>query len=674
MSEKTSTIETHGNQSPGYVEGNCNYIFNATASKKLVKTYDEVMHSREHEINALLDWPTLNDIESGEESEIYIDEAKLSEIDQILTNPLIRRILLKGAGGRGKTVLSRLVAYKKNKLDWKLYFIDVRELVISDIEEVTRHIEKLLQEGDTHNLFIFENAHFSDTITDAFVRQSDHFVNDYQYCYFLFASRDFARDEDINPFRIWKENKWFLPINPDEELIEIIIRRYIAANKIQYELTCQDQEWIKYNLVYKTDRNQNTEGGDVRLLRLYLTAWDYTNYKLYELKEKNILAELKKFYVIDELSKDAGLIELLGKVASIFQFDVQFYGKREYEPHTIMLTEYLQRLNDRGIIKNIGQYYYVMTHALDAYYLSKCLADLHQEIHEDFTAFKIIDYLRELPSTPQHRTGENIFSLFKGILRRSKADFDNVKVFKIIYEEAKDLLLNTISINYRIGIITYLLQFINRTYNRDTALLFWKEIISKTDSPFWTDKIQKSDALSVALLTMNLGKISQSECVVFFEKYIRVNFKSLYQNTNLILFQHFIRYLPLDNVDELIEELDPENFKNQILDCNSLISINLIFTKFISPDEEGKERAKGMDFLKSVFRIIEHNDFDRFIAFLINQNGFVAIQRLREHLNQVNPNLRIKIDTDNNFAKHINDLRHNSIKKSPKGTVGGGFN
>lgn len=636
--------------------------------KKLVKSYHDIMQLKGHENDNLLDWPVLEELKRVEKSEVYVDKVKLKEINEILLNPKIRRLLIMGAGGRGKTVLGRLLAYNKNNENWDVYFIDIRELAESEKKELVFEVDSIISNSDS-TLFIFENSHISDEISDYLVKSVNHFVENYYKCHFLFLSRDFARDEDINPFKHWKIKKWFIEIKPNQALIESILKSYIKAHNIQYEISNNDKEWIQNNLMYKTNSSQNTVGGNLRLLRLYLTSWDFTTNKLFELKEQNILACLKKFYVIDELSGDAGLIEMLGKVVSIFQFDVPFYGKREYEPHTITLVEYLQRLNDIGTIKNIGQYYYTMSHSLDAYYLSKCLADFHKESHEDFTAFKIIDYLKELPSMPRDRTGENIFSLFKGALRRSREDFDNIRVFKIIYEEAKDLLLNTISINYRIGIITYLLQFINRTYDSETALSFWEEIKLKTNTQFWIDKIERSDALSVALLTMNLGKISQNECTLFFERYVETHFKKLYLSTNLILFQHFIRYLSLDKVDVIIEELSPESFKSQVLECSSLISIIFIIDKFTKSKGQGKEREKGLEFLKKVFMEIELNHFNNFKTFLLKQNGFATIQRLREALNQISPTLRTKIDTDKELAKHLQELRSQSIKKLPIGTA-----
>ena len=662
MIKRRRKIKVTGQYNIGVVEGSVNY-YNQPSPKNYIKSYNQVMNLKEYEMNTLIDWPILEDIERGDKSEVFIDNDKIKQIDTILTNQNNRRLLLKGAGGRGKTVLSRIFAYYKNKENWDIYFVDVRELAESDIEIITSEIEKII-DGDKLILIIFENTHISDSVTSSFVRRADYFIKNFENCYFLFISRDFSIDEDIDPFKKWKQNKCYILIKPDENLIETIISQFFKANNIAYELTNRDREWIKYNLIYKSEINQNIDGGDLRLLRLYLKSSDFNKIKLFELNEQHILSSLKRFYVIDELSRDAGLIELVGKVSSIFQFDVPFYSKREYEPYTIELLEYLQRLNEKGIIKNIGQYYFTMTHSLDAYYLSRCLADLHKEAHEEFTAFKIIDYLKELPNIPKDRTGENIFSLFKGALRRSRVEFDNIKVFKIMYEEARHLLLNSISINYRIGIITYILQFISRTYGSEEAIIFWQELCKNTDKSFWIDKIQNSDDLSVALLTMNLGKISPEEADLFFSNYIEIHFKRLYLSTNLILFQHFIRYLSLPKIDNIIKEIDLETFKNYIFESTSIIPLNFVLQKFTATVENHKVRDIGFRFLKTLFGEIERNDFNRFKSYLLNQESFAAIQRLRENLNQIYPSLRIKLEADNEFKSHINRIRNKSIKQT----------
>lgn len=634
---------------------------------KLLKSYDEVIRLKPSEVDPLMDWPIWEDLKSGEKSEVYRDRIRLNEINKKLTNPKIRRLLIKGAGGRGKTVLSRLFAYTKNKENWNVHFGDIREF--SNKNEVTIEIDNIIRNSKP-TLFILENAHLSDEITDHLVKKINHFVESYQECHFLFLSRDFARDEDINPFKHWKRNKWYIEIKPDQELIESIIKCYIKANDYRYEITEEDKEWIQNKLIYSKEENRNTKGGDLRLLRLYLNSWNYDSLGLHELKEENILSQLKEFVIGKELLRNPSLIRILGKISSIFQFDVPFYGERQSDSDTIILDEYFQKLNQRGLVKFSENNQYTMAHSLDAYYITKCLADLQKTSHEVFTGINVIDYLKKVITSTalKENIGDNIFTLFKGILRR-KSDFNNLKVFKILYKEAKELLIETICINYRIGIITYLLQFIVRSYDKETAIHFWKELNLKTNNQFWIDKVKEGDDLSIALFVRNLGKISQQEGTLFFKNYIQPYQKSLYLDSRLVIFTHIITHLPLCLIDEIIAELEPDSFRNRILESSSIIGLNFIIDRFTKDDKEHGRREIGLQFLESVFREIEQDNFDKLKTLLLTQKGFKTIQILREDLNVIYPKLRNKIDTDYELAIHLRNLRKKNLKKLPSGTV-----
>jgi len=165
------------------------------------------------------------------------------------------------------------------------YFIFLSHCFLIRILSVRKsyyELEKIINNNKSV-LFIFENAHISDEVTSAFVKRADYFIKNYDNCYFLFVSRDFAIDEDIDPFRDWKKSKWLCFVKPDEILIETIINQFLKANNLKYDLSYIDREWIKFNLIYKSEVNQNVDGGDLRLLRLYLKSWDYKNINLYEL-------------------------------------------------------------------------------------------------------------------------------------------------------------------------------------------------------------------------------------------------------------------------------------------------------------------------------------------------------------------------------------------------------
>jgi SpoVK/Ycf46/Vps4 family AAA+-type ATPase len=239
-----------------------------TISGSLIRTYDEVMNIEE--TNNLLDWPILKDLESGRTSEVYVDETKLSQIDYILSDCGKRRVLLKGAEGRGKTVLSRLLAHKKYKGNWNIYFIDVRELDSSYQQTLKDEISDIVANNEKQKLFIFENSHISDNHTEELVKLVDYFTESdkRQNSYFLFNSRDSVRDEATDPFDEWKKEGLYLCIEPDNILVERVIEKYLEAKNKNYILSQDDRNWIHNNILPGGD--DNNIGGNLRLLRHYL--------------------------------------------------------------------------------------------------------------------------------------------------------------------------------------------------------------------------------------------------------------------------------------------------------------------------------------------------------------------------------------------------------------------
>ena len=133
----------------------------------IIKSYNEIMLLNNLDYQDLIDFPILNDIEN-ENSLVYFDNTLINVIENSITSPLNRRFLIKGAGGRGKTVLSRLFAYKKKHENWEIYFIDIREVSESDITTMTVEIEKRLN-VTTPILFIVENSHCNKVIDTHFI-------------------------------------------------------------------------------------------------------------------------------------------------------------------------------------------------------------------------------------------------------------------------------------------------------------------------------------------------------------------------------------------------------------------------------------------------------------------------------------------------------------------------
>jgi len=667
MGKERLRIETHGDYSPGVVKGD--YKVYLQAARKLIHAYNDVMEIEDERGNNLLDWPILKDLRSGKKSEVYIDEETIAAIDQILTAPNSRRILLRGAGGRGKTVLSRLLAYRKHNDDWGVYFIDMREIETPDLQGLIDQLHSIAKNSSNPTLFIIENAHLSDENTEKLVNIANYLTKSAQKprCHFLFNSRDFVRDEDIDPFQQWKKRELCFEVKPDETLIVNIIDQHLDANNKQYQLSQLDREWIRLNILPIENVDTNLVGGNLRLLRLYLIAWNYRNCNLYELSESDVIASLKRFLLVDELSRDVALASLLGKVSSIFQFDVPFYSRRASYSDSKNYVKDLEELRSRGTIKYIGKDFYTLTHSLDAYYVSKCLASYDLETHEGFTAKNIREYISELPKSPVNSIVENLLKLFKALYSDDQQGFEQ-KVFVSIYSEGREQIKELIIRYYEgvgipsqkyhegLGILIRILDLIEMYLGVDEAFEFWEKLYSEISEDSWKRILQRNRPFYIVLLIRSIRRIAPNEEVaVAHLSFILTGFNYIYEKSDLHRLSELFKHLPDSIVSRLTKQIDAPSFAYKIMDSK------LIYFEFI---------IKRLDssFFKQVFSFIEQNEWDSFVEY-VRRDKHRYPKSLLSRIGTVDKDFekRLRSELKSHF-EHIRNKEENR-RRSPDGRL-----
>lgn len=639
-------------------------------AKKLIKPYNDVMKIDAEKINPLLDWPILNDLESREKSEVYVDEDKLFEIDQKLTNLKNRRILLKGLGGRGKTVISRLFAYKKQKENWKVYFIDLRELGSSDIEmdTVIDQINKTIINCIEKTLFIFENAHLYDDVTHKLVKFIDNIVDKQEYTssHFMFNSRDVARDEDLNPFANWKTKGFISLVSPNSELIEKILNKFILAHDIKYTLSQDDRNWIKTTIEPARDSAGIKVGGDLRLLRLFLFAWfSNTDFRLCDLQEKDVIKNFKKFILIDELSRETVLADLLGKVSSVFQFDVPFYGRRiDWSDSRDYLID-LEALRTKGKIKYLGADFYTITHSLDAYYITICLADHNNLTHSKYTGNKIVEYISELPNQPANIIVENLVQLFRAFYN-SQQNFEK-DVFIYIFSNARDRIISLITdyceglgdpgqkYHEGLGILSRILNLVEIYLGKDEAFAFWNKVCSHIKPEAWLEIFIRNKPFYIALLLQILIRISsENEQRNQTFKFLYDNFGEIYKFSTLHKIGEIFRPLPRPVVNKLKEKMKPDILSKKIIESKP-IHLEFILKQL---DDE---------FMKKIFEYIKYHEWDYFLQFFRRLEGknypITLIDRIRSIDAELANNLR------NELKSFFEDLKIQNRKRDLDGRL-----
>lgn len=634
-------------------------------TRKLIYSYSEVMEVEDENRSNILGWPILKDLKSGKKSEVYFDEETLTSLDEILTSSHKKRILLKGASGRGKTVLSRLLAYNKHKDNWDVYFIDIRETEFLDLGNLKKEMCSILRASNNPNLFIIENAHLSDEITEVLVSNADYLIDSVQQSntHFLFNSRDFVRDKDIDPFHKWKMDNLCFEVKPDENLVKNIVNQYFDVNHKHYKWSQADCEWIRRNISPNNNIEADSIGGNLRLLRLYLIALSYKDCSLHELSEADVIVSLKRFILIDELSRDVILANLLGKISSIFQFDVPFYSKRVSYSDTKDYIGDLEKLRIKGTIKYIGKDFYTLTHSLDAYYISKCLASSNSETHEEFTAQCVREYIRELPKSPLNSIVDNLVKLFKSFYGDSQQSFEQ-RVFVLIYiegrEEIKDIIIKYCEgigipgqkYHEGLGILVRIIELIEAHLGAHEAFEFWEKLSAEINVDGWKRILQRNRPFYIVLLIKLLRRISPNEEIAIVQlNYILTKFGEIYEISTLHRLSELLKNLPDPVITQLTKQIEVSSFSRKI------ITSKPIYFEFI---------IKKLDeaFLFQVLSYIEQNEWDNFVEF-IKKDEQAYRKTLLEKIRTINRDFERRLRSElKPQLEHARNRRENRRRSS----------
>jgi nucleoside phosphorylase len=617
--------------------------------QSIIKRFSEVIAVEFYKHSSLTEWPVSTDLIAGDKGQVYEDYASIEALDRLVCSAAPRRGLLRGAEGRGKTVLSRLLAFQKEQLGWEAFVVDIRLLSTMPREEVDHTvgaIDTIVTSSAKPSLFIFENAHLSDEVSFALIRYIDFAADRYDNLHALFVSRDPEIDDDLNPFRSWKRNKWCLTIRPDQASITGVVRQHLRYKQSSYKLTPRDTDWLEQRFMVRPSAYSSDAGGNLRLLRLYLNVWDDKTTELAQLSEDHINAGLKEHIYFNELQGNEELREQLGKVVSVFQFDVPFYAQSNSEAEISQALRLLGQLSH--LVINLGEFFYGLAHSVDAHYIVKCLASIHKVSNEEFTAHRLIRYLRSIIGTvPSTRVSDNIFSLLRNLGLFSSTEFDKSQVFAVLYDEARDLLLD-ICMQYRLNIAPYVLQSVEKTYDRDRAFQFWRELYGGMPPERWREKIKNSDIRAVASILEKVSKYSKDDGLAFYQSHLQ--FKSL-ADADITSFQLITLYLPPEEVEAIVTSLNVPEFAWKAVEGGTLTNLNWAIDHI-------ERAASGPRFLKEMFLIIEELYYKEYRSLFLNATDYRPIENHINHLNKYSPRLRVTIAKDRSIQERVEQLRY----------------
>jgi len=149
----------------------------------MIESFDEVMK------DSSKGWPTFDDFKHGR---VFIDGNLVKRVEDLLKEH--RCCLIRGAEGRGKSVLVRVVANNRPiEEKERISFFDVRESRNERIDQIYKQFEAAVRESPEKTLVIVENTHTSfDEITPKLVE----FANKHREASFIFTSRKILPEDE----------------------------------------------------------------------------------------------------------------------------------------------------------------------------------------------------------------------------------------------------------------------------------------------------------------------------------------------------------------------------------------------------------------------------------------------------------------------------------------------
>jgi hypothetical protein len=229
----------------------------------------------------------------------------------------------------------------------------------------------------------------------------------------------------------------------------------------------------------------------------------------------------------------------------------------------------------------------------------------------------------------------------------SSTQFDKNKVFAVLYEEARKLLL-VICRWYNLNITPNVLQLVKKTYGLDKGFQFWKELYGGMPPERWREKIDDSDIRAVARVLEKVSKYSRDDGLAFYRSYLQS--RSL-ADADITSFQLITRCLPSEEIEAIVTSLDVQEFARKAIEGGTLTNLNFAIDHI-------KKAASGQRFLESMFRIVAGQYFEEYRSLFLNATRYSPFENHITHLNKYCKTLRATIQKDRAIRRRMRQLGH----------------
>lgn len=341
------------------------------------------------------------------DGKLLLNQSFINKVKQYLDEKSF--CLIKAPEGRGKTYLSRIIAYDyHHNRGMEVYFLDIKEcngISVSSIDDVLQGWHK---NNAKEYLLVIENVHAYNELEalrkliNQWIRTSGNHV------WFLLNTR--PTYVELDNFSDWEEQ---VELNPDGEDVNGIINLY--SKEVGRVPFANDEE--RGDFVEKICPNKKkASGANLRLLKIYLETWQYHPEIQYisGVKEQTVIERFRNLYLRNRSSDE---IKALWYISSLFQFDVPVHEDFVQDVGNLVADGLLRFEENR----------YHLPHSVDAFFLYKAICGYkHKNVVSQMKTFATC-FVNDILVSDCPKDFENEFRLlvsglnekdeFKGVIR-----------------------------------------------------------------------------------------------------------------------------------------------------------------------------------------------------------------------------------------------------------------
>lgn len=288
---------------------------------------------------------------------LHLNQNYINQVKQYLEDR--KFCLIKAPEGRGKTCLSRIIAYDYHNIKgMEVYFLDFKDYNDITVSSIDDALQEWHKDSQKQYLLVIENVHAYKDV-DVLRKCINGWINSNGNCFwFLLNTR--PTDDDLDEFSDWEE---IVELNPNKDDVDGIINLFFK--EVGREPFANDEQ--RDSFVEKIYPNKKkASGANLRLLKIYLETWQHHDEIQYisSVSEQTVIEEFRRLY-LKHKTKKKNEIEALWYISSLFQFDVPLH--EDFVPDVGNLVE-------DGLLRFEENKYY-LPHSVDATFLFKAICD-----------------------------------------------------------------------------------------------------------------------------------------------------------------------------------------------------------------------------------------------------------------------------------------------------------